>query len=99
MENGNPFRFRKTINIMTRDKLQKHIELYKSTEDTVFELDEKYGINIWNSRNPNIYNNYNLLIHNLLVEVFGEENTELIESYIFEETDLTFEQLCEFLKI
>lgn len=84
---------------MTRDELQKHIELYRNTEDVVFELDEKYGINIWNSRNPNIYNNYNLLIHNLLVQIFGEENTELIESYIFEESELTFEQLCETLKI
>lgn len=84
---------------MTRDELQKHIKLYRNTEDTVFELDEKYGINIWNSKNPNIYNNYNLLIHNLLVQIFGEDNTELIESYIFEETNLTFEQLCEILKI
>lgn len=84
---------------MTRDELQKHIELYRNTEDIVFELDEKYGINIWNSRNPNIYNNYNLLIHNLLVQIFGEKNTELIESYIFEESELTFEQLCETLKI
>jgi hypothetical protein len=84
---------------MTRDELQKHIELYRNTEDIVFELDEKYGINIWNSKNPNIYNSYNLLIHNLLVEIFGEDNTELIESYIFEETNLTFEQLCEILKI
>lgn len=84
---------------MTRDELQKHIELYRNTEDIVFELDEKYGINIWNSKNPNIYNSYNLLIHNLLVEIFGEDNTELIENYIFEETNLTFEQLCEILKI
>lgn len=84
---------------MTRDELQKYIKLYRNTEDTVFELDEKYGINIWNSKNPNIYNNYNLLIHNLLVQIFGEDNTELIESYIFEETNLTFEQLCEILKI
>lgn len=84
---------------MTRDELQKHIELYRNTEDIVFELDEKYGINIWNSKNPNIYNSYNLLIHNLLVQIFGEDNTELIENYIFEETNLTFEQLCEILKI
>lgn len=84
---------------MTRDELEKHIKLYKNTEDTVFELDEKYGINIWGSLNPNIYNNYNLLIHNLLVDIFGDEKTDLIESYIFEEIDITFEQLCEKLNI
>jgi len=84
---------------MTRDELEKHIKLYKNTEDTVFELDEKYGINIWGSPNPNIYNNYNLLIHNLLVDIFGDEKTDLIESYIFEEMDITFEQLCEKLNI
>ena len=84
---------------MTRDELQKHIKLYKATEDTVLELDKKYGINIWESSSPNIYNNYNLLIHNLLVDIFGDEKTDLIESYIFEQLTITFEQLCEKLNI
>ena len=84
---------------MTRDELQKHIKLYKATEDTVLELDKKYGRNIWESSSPNIYNNYNLLIHNLLVDIFGDEKTDLIESYIFEQLTITFEQLCEKLNI
>lgn len=84
---------------MTRDELYKHIELYKKTEQIIFELSEKYGIEVWNSKCPNFYNNYNLLIHNLLVSIFGENNTNLIEEYIFEQTDMSFDELCKILQI
>lgn len=84
---------------MTRKELEKHIKLYKETENIIFELDNKYGINVWNSNIPNFYNNYNLLIHNLIVGIFGEENAELIEEYIFEQNNLTFDELCNHLNI
>lgn len=84
---------------MTRDELYKHIKLYKKTEQIIFELGNKYGIEVWNSKYPNFYNNYNLLIHNLLVSIFGEENTNLIEEYIFEQTDISFDELCKILNI
>lgn len=31
---------------MTKKELEKHIKLYKDTEQTVFELDKQFGINI-----------------------------------------------------
>ena len=82
---------------MNKDDLKKHIELYKSTEQTIFELDNKFGINIWNSAKSNFYNNYNLIIHNLLLDIFGEEKVELLEDFIFDQTNLTFDQLWEIL--
>lgn len=80
---------------MTKAELKKHIDLYKETEQVITDLDDKYGINVWDSRHPNFYNNYNLLIHNLLVEIFGDEKTELLEDYMFDQTDITFDELYE----
>ena len=84
---------------MNREQLKKHIELYKQTERSVLELDTKFGINIWDSKRPNFYNNYNLLIHNLLVNIFGDQNVDLLEEYIFEQSYITFDELCKVLKI
>jgi len=84
---------------MTRSELQKHIDLYKKTENIISELDEKYGINFWDSATPNFYNNYNLLIHNLLVNIFGEANTCTIEEYVFDQLNISFDELCNILEI
>ena len=84
---------------MTRDELRKHIDLYRNTEYLVTELNTKYGINIQDSTNPNFYNNYNLIIHNLLVSIFGDLNVDLLEEYIFEQIDISFEELCQRLNI
>lgn len=84
---------------MTRDELKQHIALYKKTEDEVFELENKFGIRIWDSKEPNFYNNYNLMIHRLLADIFGEVKSELIEDYIFEQVNISFDELCEYLNI
>jgi len=84
---------------MTKQQLLKNIELYKETEKSIFKLDTEFGINIWDSANPNFYNNYNLIIHNLWIEIFGESNTELLENFVFEQTDMSFDELCENLKV
>jgi hypothetical protein len=84
---------------MTRDELKQHIALYKKTENDVFELENKFGIRIWDSKEPNFYNNYNLIIHRLLADIFGETKSELIEDYIFEQVDISFDELCEYLNI
>lgn len=82
---------------MTKEELKKHIDLYKQTEQVITDLDSKYGINVWDSKYPNFYNNYNLLIHNLLQCIFGEQKTDLLEDYMFDQTDLTFDELYEAL--
>jgi len=84
---------------MTKKELEKHIKLYKDTEQTVFELDKQFGINIWNSSTTNFYNNYNLIIHNLLVSIFDDKKVELLEEYIFEQNNLSFNELCNKLNI
>lgn len=88
---------------MTRDELAKHIQLYKETEDIVMKLDSDYGISLCNngpSSKNNFYNNYNLIIHNLLVSIFGDLNADLIEEYAFEQwPGFTFDNLCERLGI
>ena len=84
---------------MTKEQLKEIIELYKNTESAVIELDDKYGICVWNSDKPNFYNNYNLIIHKFWVILFGQENTDILEEYIFEQNSLTFDELCNILEI
>ena len=82
---------------MKKIELKKFIDLYTSTENDISELNSKYGICIWDSKNPNFYNNYNLIIHNLLLDIFGEKKVEILEDFIFNQTNLTFDQLWEIL--
>lgn len=88
---------------MTKDELKKHIQLYKETEDIVMKLDSDYGISLCNmgpSSKNNFYNNYNLIIHNLLVSIFGDLKTDLIEEYAFDQwSEMTFNDLCNRLEI
>ena len=84
---------------MSKNELFEHIELYKKTEKDVTQLDDQFGIRIWDSTKPNFYNNYNLIIHHLLVSIFGEEHTQLIEEYAFDQIDMTFDELCKILNI
>lgn len=84
---------------MTKKELEKHIKLYKDTENAIFELDKQFGINIWDSAKPNFYNNFNLIIHNLLVNIFDDKKVELLEEYIFEQNNLSFDELCNKLNI
>lgn len=86
---------------MTKDELRKHIQLFQDTEEIINLLDKKYGINIINSglTKPNFYNNYNMLIHNLLVSIFGDLNTDLIEEYCFGQVSISFDELCNRLNL
>ena len=84
---------------MTKQKLNELIQLYINTEKTVEELDTKYGICIWDSKNPNFYNNYHLIIHNLFVEIFGDLKTDILEEYLWAQRDISFDKLCDILNI
>lgn len=85
---------------MTRNMLKKFTDLWKQTEDQIMELDHNYGIQVWQSSKANFYNNYNLLIHNLLVELIGEEKSDMVENYCFDLNPLyTFDELCNKLNI
>lgn len=82
---------------MDKSKLKLIIDKYKSAESEISELDSKYGICIYNARNENFFNKYNDIIFRLIEDIVGYENKCLIEEYIFEQTDMTFDELCNIL--
>ena len=84
---------------MTKKDLENIICKYNSAESEVVELDARFGICLYNSSNENFYNKYNYVIFKLFEHMFGNEGRELIEEYLFEVTNLTFDELCEKLNI
>lgn len=78
---------------MTKLELEKILNLYQDTENTIRYLDNKFGICLFHSNQNNFYNNYNLLIRKLLEQIFTLEQVDLIEYYIFNENNLTFDEL------
>lgn len=84
---------------MTKKDLENIICKYNSAESEVVELDSRFGICLYNSSSENFYNKYNYVIFRLLEHMFGYDGKILIEDYIFEQTDMTFDKLCEKLNI
>lgn len=82
---------------MNKIIFEKIIDSYQAAEDEVFRLDKEFGICIWNAYTENFYNKYNYIIHQLFIEAFGEEKTEMIEAYLFDETSMTYEELVNFI--
>lgn len=78
---------------MNKEKLKEILNLYKSTENSITKLNDEFGICLWNAKNNNFYNNYNFIIHKLFIEIFSEDKVNLIESYLFDETDMSFDEL------
>jgi hypothetical protein len=84
---------------MTKETLTHIIEKYKEAEEQVCEIDDKYGIRIWNSARENFYNKYNYIIFKLFEELYGTNKTELLEEYIFEQiSEMTFDELYDYLE-
>lgn len=84
---------------MNKAKLKKLIDKYRAAEDEIIRLDSVFGICLYNSKSENFYNKYNFVIHKLFEALFGFENTEILEDYIFEASDITFDELCKILNI
>ena len=82
---------------MLKENLKKILDCYKKAEKSVTKLDEDYGIRIWDAKNENFYNQYNCIIFSLFQELFGEENRYLIEDYLFEQKDISFDDLYKIL--
>ena len=82
---------------MLKENLKKILDCYKKAEKSVTKLDEDYGIRIWDAKNANFYNQYNYIIFSLFQELFGEENRYLIEDYLFEQKDISFDDLYKIL--
>lgn len=83
---------------MTKEHLKKILDKYKNAENEVVELDNKFGIQIWNSRTENFYNKFNYVIFELISILFTEQGRELIENYLFDQINITFDELYETLQ-
>lgn len=83
---------------MTKETLQKIVDKYKEAEHHIDQLDEQYGVCLWNSKSENFYNKYNYVIFELFNEIYGLEKGSLIEDYIMDETTLTFDELYDYLE-
>lgn len=84
---------------MTKKELENHIKLYRETQNMVLDLDREFGVCVWDSQKSNFYNNLCLIIHDLLVSIFGDKKVDLLEEYIFEQNDMSFDELCNLLNI
>jgi len=83
---------------MSKDELKNIIEKYKEVEDDISKLDDEFGICIWNSKKENFYNKYNYIIFKLLENIYGSEKEQLIEEYIFDQIEMTFDDLYNYLE-
>lgn len=84
--------------MIQKQQLKDLIDKYRSAEKDVQNMDSLFGIQIWNSRNENFYNKYNFIITKLFESLFTPAGVALLEDYIWEQTDITFDELWETLK-
>jgi hypothetical protein len=83
---------------MDKDELKNIIEKYREIEDDVSKLDDAFGICIWNSKKENFYNKYNYIIFKLLENIYTPEKKELLEEYIFDQVEMSFDDLYNYLE-
>lgn len=83
---------------MNKDELKNIIEKYIEAENDVSKLDDGFGICIWNSKKENFYNKYNYIIFKLLENIYTPEKKELLEEYIFNQVEMTFDDLYDYLE-
>lgn len=72
-----------TIAIINKDETEALLKAWEDAERDVFELDKKFGINIWDSDDESIYNKYNKIIRMFLETQFGVENADVLEDWVF----------------
>lgn len=83
---------------MSKDELKNIIEKYREVEKDVSKLNDEFGICIWNSKKENFYNKYNYIIFKLLENIYTPEKKELLEEYIFDQVEITFDDLYNYLE-
>ena len=72
-----------TVAIINKDETEALLKEWENVERDVFELDKKFGINIWDSDDNSIYNKYNKIIRMFLETQFGVENADVLEDWVF----------------
>lgn len=84
--------------MINKEQLRTLLIRYQLAENQVRQLDTDFGICVYNSHESNFYNELNIIIRKLLESIYGEEKTDLIESFVFEETNMTFDELYNILE-
>lgn len=74
-------------------ELKKYISDYKKLQEDISKASSVLG-SIFDSP---IFNGYETIIHKLLVRIYGDLGTDLLEEYIFEQIDMSFETLFDIL--
>ncbi len=72
-----------TVAIINKDETEALLKAWENVEKDVFELDKRFGINIWDSEDESIYNKYNKIIRMFLETQFGVENADVLEDWVF----------------
>lgn len=75
------------------------LDTYREAENQVRLLDMDFGICLYNSNKESFYHDYNYIIRKLFEQIFTNDQCDLIETFLFDECDLTFEGLCDRLEI
>lgn len=83
---------------MNKDELKNIIEKYIEAENDISKLDDEFGICVWNSKKENFYNKYNYIIFKLLENIYTPEKKELLEEYIFDQVEMSFDDLYNYLE-
>lgn len=84
---------------MNKNQFKKLLDKIIQAENEVSQLVEEHHINYKDAPKENFYNLYNYVIFKFIGVLYGEYGRELIESFLFENTDMTFDELCEKLEI
>ena len=84
---------------MKKRELKLILDTDREAENQVRLLDMNFGICLYNSNKESFYHDYNYIIRKLFEQIFTNDQCDLIETFLFDECDLTFEGLCDRLEI
>jgi len=80
---------------MTKEEFLLILRAYQNSEEIKERL-SVVGVDI-DSQECSYYSNVNYVIFKLIGHIFGEKNQELIEEYLFKQTDISFNDLWEII--
>ena len=82
---------------MNKKQLENYIVLYNNVEKEYKKFKEShFQVALQTNK---FYESYNYIIHKLLEYEFGYNNTDLLEHYIWNQIELSFDELCKKLNI
>lgn len=84
---------------MNKKQFKDILEQYIKAEQEVYSLDYDHGIIIYDTDVNNFYHAFRNIIFTLFEAVFGQDGRGQIEYYLFQENDMSFDELCKKLNL